>query len=156
MAAELPAGWATSGSPQTIFALTQEVPYNFGVVTQLLNETDERLQHRQHAQHLLPRRRACAGELVVDQLAEAMGKDPLRVPPRVRSRTTGSGRCSTRSPRTGDWGRSMPAGTAQGIAIHKEYKGVNAVPGRDRLPARRPSNRDGPRRRHRARGSPRS
>ncbi|MDN5851598.1 MAG: molybdopterin-dependent oxidoreductase, partial [Actinomycetia bacterium] len=27
----------------------------------------------------------------------------------------------------GDWGRSMPSGTAQGIAAHKEYKGVNAV-----------------------------
>jgi len=26
----------------------------------------------------------------------------------------------------GEWGRAMPAGTAQGIAIHKEYKGVSA------------------------------
>ena len=34
----------------------------------------------------------------------------------------------------GKWGRTMPAGTAQGIAIHKEYKGATAVPRRDRLP----------------------
>jgi len=27
----------------------------------------------------------------------------------------------------GNWGRSMPAGTAQGIAIHSEYKGATAV-----------------------------
>ena len=26
----------------------------------------------------------------------------------------------------GNWGRTMPAGTAQGIAIHKEYKGATA------------------------------
>jgi isoquinoline 1-oxidoreductase beta subunit len=26
----------------------------------------------------------------------------------------------------GQWGKSMPAGTAQGIAIHKEYKGASA------------------------------
>jgi isoquinoline 1-oxidoreductase beta subunit len=26
----------------------------------------------------------------------------------------------------GNWGRSMPAGTAQGIAVHKEYKGAVA------------------------------
>ena len=27
----------------------------------------------------------------------------------------------------GDWGRAMPAGTAQGIAMHTEYKGATAV-----------------------------
>ena len=43
---------------ETIFPLTQEIPYDFGVTTQLLNEADKRLQHRQHAQHLLAQRRA--------------------------------------------------------------------------------------------------
>ena len=31
-----------------------------------------------------------------------------------------------RSPRRASWGRTMPAGSAQGIAIHKEYKGATA------------------------------
>ena len=45
----------------------------------------------------------------------------------------------------------MPAGTAQGIAVHAEYKGVAAcLVEIDCRP--RPSNRDGPRRRHRAAG----
>src|SRR3546814_12755480 len=26
----------------------------------------------------------------------------------------------------GDWGRSLPSGVAQGIAVHKEYKGASA------------------------------
>jgi isoquinoline 1-oxidoreductase beta subunit len=34
--------------------------------------------------------------------------------------------CLQKVAQVGRWGRSMPAGTAQGIAVHKEYKGATA------------------------------
>ncbi|MEO6511229.1 MAG: molybdopterin cofactor-binding domain-containing protein, partial [Nocardioides sp.] len=40
--ASLPAGVGNLGFAETIFALTQEVPYDFGAVTQTLVETDDR------------------------------------------------------------------------------------------------------------------
>ena len=40
MAAELPTGLGGLGLSESIFTITQELPYNFGVVTQLLNEVD--------------------------------------------------------------------------------------------------------------------
>ena len=67
----------------------------------------------------------CANELVVDQLARAMGKDPLAFrlefikDERVKA-------VLKKAAEVGNWGRKMPAGTAQGIAIHKEYKGATA------------------------------
>ena len=69
---------------------------------------------------------AAARELIVDQLAKTMGKDPYQFRRAFLKDARGRGRCSTRSPQVGDWGRSMPAGTAQGIAFHEEYKGVDA------------------------------
>ena len=83
------------------------------------------VQHRQHAQHLLARRPRC----------RRAGRRPARAEVRAWTRTssaastcatTGSSPCSTRSREVGDWGRPMPPGTAQGIAIHKEYKGASA------------------------------
>ena len=42
MAGRLPGGLGNLGYAEAIFALTQELPYNFGVVDQLLNEVDMR------------------------------------------------------------------------------------------------------------------
>ena len=152
--AKLP-GLATSASPQSIFTLTQEVPYNFGAIDQLLNEVDTGLQHRQHAQHLLARRRVRRSELVVDQLAAGDGQGPARVPARVpqddraravldkvaRGRAAGAARCRPARRRASRSTRSTRARTR--------------VPRRDRLP---PGDRQ-PRRSATAspaRGSPRS
>lgn len=109
---------------QTIYLLTQELGYNFGVVDQLLNEVDLPFNTGSMRNIYSPDTR-CAAELTVDDLANRMGEDPYE----FRLRTA-------RSPRTravleavaeaAQWGRSMPAGTAQGIALHKEYKGVTA------------------------------
>jgi isoquinoline 1-oxidoreductase subunit beta len=63
---------------------------------------------------------------VIDQLARAMRKDPLafRLEFVKDKRVRG---VLEKVAEAGNWGRSMPAGTAQGIAIHKEYKGCTAV-----------------------------
>ncbi|PUA79741.1 molybdopterin cofactor-binding domain-containing protein [Nocardioides currus] len=123
-AADLPAGLGNLGFAETIFALTQEVPYDFGAVVQTLVETDDRFNTGSMRNIYSPDVRV-ASELVVDQIAATMGLDPLAFRRRFQ-----------RNPRllavldkvaeVGQWGKAMPAGTAQGIAIHKEYKGVSA------------------------------
>lgn len=123
--AELPAGLGNLGFAESIFQLTQELPYNFGAVTQQLNETDTRFNTGSMRNIYSPDVR-CANELVIDQLARAMGKDPyefrLEFLKDERTRAV-----LKKVAEIGKWGRSMPAGTAQGIAIHKEYKGSTAV-----------------------------
>ena len=122
---ELPPGVGNLGFAQTIFSLTQEVPYDFGSVLQTLTETDQRFNTGSMRNIYSPDVR-CAGELMVDQLAKKLGKDPYAFRksflrnPRTRA-------VLDRVAEEGGWGRRMPAGTAQGIAIHKEYKGTSAA-----------------------------
>jgi isoquinoline 1-oxidoreductase beta subunit len=122
---KLPTGLGGLGFSETIFTLTQELPYNFGVVTQLLNETDQRF-NTGSMRNIYSPDVACANELVVDRLAAAMGKDPYR----FRMEFLKNKRVKAvlqKVAEAGQWGRSMPAGTAQGIAVHSEYKGATAV-----------------------------
>jgi isoquinoline 1-oxidoreductase beta subunit len=122
--AELPAGLGNLGFAESIFQLTQELPYNFGAVTQQLSETDTRFNTGSMRNIYSPDVR-CANELVIDQLARAMGKDPLRFRLEfLRDERTRA--VLKKVAEVGGWGRAMPAGTAQGVAIHKEYKGSTA------------------------------
>ena len=125
MAAELPAGLGNLGFAQSIFTLTQELPYNFGVVTQLLNEVETGF-NTGSMRNIYSPDVACANELFIDQLAKRMGKDPLafRLAFLKNERVKA---CLRKVAEAGQWGRAMPAGTAQGIAIHSEYKGATAV-----------------------------
>jgi isoquinoline 1-oxidoreductase beta subunit len=124
-AESLPSGLGGLTFAETIFTLTQELPYNFGVVTQLLNETDGRF-NTGSMRNIYSPDVACANELVVDQLAKKMGKDPLEF--RLTFLKNERVKAALKKvAEVGGWGRSMPAGTAQGIAIHSEYKGATAV-----------------------------
>ncbi|AKU16654.1 molybdopterin cofactor-binding domain-containing protein [Luteipulveratus mongoliensis] len=123
-AAKLPPGAVGLGLSETIFTLTQELPYNFGVVTQLLSETDQRFNTGSMRAIYSPDV-ACANELVIDMLAKKLGKDPLAMrlaflkDARIK-------RVLQKAAEVGKWGRPMAPGTAQGIAIHREYKGATA------------------------------
>ncbi|HEX7716884.1 MAG TPA: molybdopterin cofactor-binding domain-containing protein, partial [Marmoricola sp.] len=122
---KLPTGLGNLGFAETIFTLTQELPYNFGVVTQLLNETDQRF-NTGSMRNIYSPDVACANELVVDMLAAKMGKDPVA----FRLAFLKNARVKAvlkKVAEAGHWGRSMAPGTAQGIAIHSEYKGASAV-----------------------------
>ena len=123
-AADLPAGLGNMGYAQSIFAMTQELPYDFGVVTQTLVESDERFNTGSMRNIYSPDVRT-ASELAVDQLAAAMGKDPYRFRQEF-SRNDRVLAVLDEVARVGRWGRTMPRGTAQGIAVHKEYKGASA------------------------------
>lgn len=122
--ADLPTGLGNLGFAETIFELTQEVPYDFGVITQTLTETDDRFNTGSMRNIYSPDVRT-AGELAVDRLAEAMGSDPYQFR-RMHLRNARVRAVLDAVAKGGRWGRPMPPGTAQGIAIHKEYKGCSA------------------------------
>ncbi|GAA1775200.1 molybdopterin-dependent oxidoreductase [Nocardioides hankookensis] len=123
-AASLPTGLGNLGFSETVFELTQEVPYDFGVISQTLTETDDRFNTGSMRNIYSPDVRT-AGELTVDRLAEAMGQDPYEFR-RANLRNDRVIAVLDAVAKAGDWGRRMPRGTAQGIAIHKEYKGCSA------------------------------
>ena len=67
------------GYAEAVFALTQNVPYNFGVVTQLLNEIyDYNTFNTSSVRNIYSPNVTTATELMVDQVANAMGKDPYQ------------------------------------------------------------------------------
>ncbi|MGN6413229.1 molybdopterin cofactor-binding domain-containing protein [Flexivirga sp.] len=123
-AADLPPGLVGVGLSQSIFLLTQDLPYNFGVVTQLLDETDTRF-NTGSMRSIYSQDVACASELTVDLMARKAKKDPLAFRlanvkyPEVKA-------VLEKVAEVGNWGRTMPPGTAQGIAVHREYKGATA------------------------------
>ncbi|MFG1944035.1 molybdopterin cofactor-binding domain-containing protein [Nonomuraea sp. NPDC048826] len=123
LAARLPVGDMTFA--QVFFHFSQSMSYRFGVTSQLLNETDKSFNTGSMRNVYSPDV-TCARELIVDQVAGRMGKDPYRFRhdhlQDARSRAV-----LARVAEAGGWGRSMAAGTAQGIAFHAEYKSVSAA-----------------------------
>lgn len=122
VAAQLPLG--NLSFAQTVFELTANVPYNFGVTTQLLNEVDLGF-HTSSARNIYSPDVCTATELMVDQLAKVAGQDPYQFR-RAFLKDARSIAVLDKVAQVGNWGRKMPAGTAQGIAFHAEYKGVSA------------------------------
>jgi isoquinoline 1-oxidoreductase subunit beta len=125
-AAKVPGG-NLIGFSESIFELTQTVPYNFGVVTQLLSETFNYDDFHTGSMRNIYSPNVCvATELIVDQLAAAMGKDPLAFR-REYLKDARTLAVLNKAAQAGNWGRAMPKDTAQGIAVHNEYKGAIAV-----------------------------
>ncbi|PXY26567.1 isoquinoline 1-oxidoreductase [Prauserella sp. PE36] len=123
VAAKLPVG--DVGFSQTVFLLSQSMPYNFGATTQLLNEVPLKF-HTASMRNVYSPNVVCARELVIDQLAAKMGQDPLTFrrgflkEDRFRA-------VLDKAAEVGEWGRELPDGMAQGIAFHWEYKSASAV-----------------------------
>ncbi|GAB2473982.1 molybdopterin cofactor-binding domain-containing protein [Jatrophihabitans fulvus] len=106
---------------QSIFLLTQTVSYDYGVTTQLLNEVDAGFNTGSMRNIYSPDART-AQELITDQLAKLAGKDPYKFRREFVKHPRGQA-VLDKVAQVGNWGRAMPAGTAQGIAVHNEYKG---------------------------------
>jgi isoquinoline 1-oxidoreductase beta subunit len=111
---------------QAVFTLTANVPYNFGGVTQLLNEIyDFNTFNTSSVRNVYSPNVSTAVELMVDKVAAAMKKDPVAFrrefvrEPRLRA-------VLDKVASAGRWGRAMPAGTAQGVALRREYKSASA------------------------------
>jgi len=114
----------SAGATQTVFALSQNMPYNFGAVVQTL--TDVPLAFPTGSwRSIYSGQTATVNEIMVDEIARALGADPLAF--RRQKLTSARARAVLdQVASAGQWGRSMPAGTAQGLAIHEEYKSVVA------------------------------
>ena len=109
---------------QSIFTLTQELGYDFGAVTQLLNEVDDRFNTGSMRNIYSPDTRVAA-ELMVDALAKDADTDPVEYRLKyLRNEETRT--VLEKVAEEGSWGRNLPDGITQGIAIHKEYKGATA------------------------------
>ncbi|MDI2027480.1 molybdopterin-dependent oxidoreductase [Saccharopolyspora sp. TS4A08] len=121
-AAQIPVG--DIGFAETFFQLSQTMSYDFGASTRLLSETDKGFNTGSMRNVYSPDV-TCARELVVDRLAAEMGRDAYEFR-RDFLRDDRSRAVLEEVAEVGEWGRSMPAGTAQGIAFHAEYKSVSA------------------------------
>ena len=114
------------GYAQAIFTLTQNVPYNFGAVTQLLNEVYAyNTFNTGSVRNIYSPNVTTATELMVDALAKDLGKDPYALR-RSFVRDDRMKAVLDKVAAAGSWGRAMAPGTAQGIAIHGEYKSRGA------------------------------
>jgi isoquinoline 1-oxidoreductase subunit beta len=121
---ELPGG--QFGYSQAFFNLTANVPYNFGVVTQALNEIyDTSVFNTSSVRNVYSPEVTTPRELMVDQLAKAIGQDPMAFR-RSLARDARMRAVLEKLAQVGSWGRAMPAGTAQGIGVHREYKSFAA------------------------------
>jgi isoquinoline 1-oxidoreductase subunit beta len=120
MGTKLPGGNLTFA--EGVFELTQNVTYNYGLTTQLLNEIFKYDDFHTGSMRNIYSPDVCtAQELITDQLAKAVGKNPYT----FRQAFVKDARMKavlTKLGEAGNWGRAMPAGTAQGIALHSEYK----------------------------------
>jgi isoquinoline 1-oxidoreductase beta subunit len=121
--AELPLG--NLSFAETIFELTQNVPYNFGATDQVLNEVDMGF-NTGSMRNIYSPDVTTALELIVDQIAKGMSMDPYAFR-RTFLKDARSVAVLDKAAQVGNWGRSMLADTAQGIAFHAEYKGVCAA-----------------------------
>jgi isoquinoline 1-oxidoreductase beta subunit len=107
----------------TIFTLTQNIPYNFGAVTQLLNEIyDIQTFNTSSVRNIYSPDVRTASELVIDRVAEEMGKDRLAFR-REFAKDDRMRAVIDKLAQDGGWGRALPAGVAQGVSVHHEYKG---------------------------------
>ncbi|MFF7563637.1 molybdopterin cofactor-binding domain-containing protein [Streptomyces pseudovenezuelae] len=123
-AAGLPTGLGNATFAQTLFLTTVKSPYNFGVTTQTLTEVPLKM-HTGSWRSVYSANTRGAEEIVVDELAARLGKDPVEFR-RSFLKTERQRAVLDRAAKEGDWGRGLPAGWAQGIGFHEEYKSCTA------------------------------
>lgn len=114
----------SAGTTQTVFQLSQTMPYDFGTTTQLLSEVPIGFPTGSW-RSIYSGQTAVVNEIMVDEIARAQRVDPVT----FRRQKLGDARLRAvldRVAADGRWGRAMPAGTAQGVALHEEYKSVVA------------------------------
>jgi isoquinoline 1-oxidoreductase beta subunit len=112
------------GASQMFFHLTQKVPYKVGT-------TSLSLQEKLLAVPTGAWRNVYSGtvgtinEIIIDELARLLGRDEYE----YRRQMLDNDRARAvldKVAQEGRWGKQMPAGTAQGIGMHDEYKSVIA------------------------------
>lgn len=101
------------------FLASQVTPYNLGVPTTVLNEVQLPFPTGTWRSVYSGHNRA-AEEIMIDRLAKKMGQDPVAF--RIAKLGSAEGKAVMQELKTrGAWGKSMVAGTAQGVGFHAEY-----------------------------------
>ncbi|MER5885457.1 molybdopterin cofactor-binding domain-containing protein [Streptomyces sp. NPDC001941] len=108
---------------QTLFHLSVASPYGFPAV-QSLSELPLRL-HTGSWRGVYSGPARAAEEVFVDEVAGRLGRDPVEFR-RAHLREAHQRAVLDKAASLGSWGRSMPRGTAQGIAFHEEYRSCTA------------------------------
>jgi isoquinoline 1-oxidoreductase subunit beta len=112
------------GASQFFFTHTQKLAYNFG-------PTALTLKQRLLAKATAPWRVVYSGpvggsnEIIIDELARSLGKDEFE----FRMQYLESERHKAvleKAAHEAQWGKKLPAGVAQGIGMHDEYKSISA------------------------------
>jgi isoquinoline 1-oxidoreductase subunit beta len=123
-AASLPAGIGNATFAQTLFLTTVKSPYHFGITTQTLTEVSIPM-HTGSWRSVYSANTRGAEEIVVDELAARLGKDPVAFR-REFLRTARQRAVLDKVAEEGEWGRDLPDGRAQGVGFHDEYKSCTA------------------------------
>ncbi|MHA6793964.1 molybdopterin cofactor-binding domain-containing protein [Pseudonocardia bannensis] len=122
-AASLPVGGNMSFA-QTMFLTTVKCPYNFGAVTQVLNEIPLDM-HTGSWRSVYSANTRGAEEIIVDEIAAKLGRDPVEF--RLEALKEDRYRAVLEKVADeGGWGAKMDKGFAQGVAFHAEYKSCTA------------------------------
>lgn len=109
---------------QSLFVTTVTCPYNFGVVDEVLDEIPLKLATASWRSVYSYDTRG-SEEILVDELAKAMGQDPLAF--RLAFLKDAKAKeVLEKVAEVGDWGRRMAPGTAQGICVNTRDKGYGA------------------------------
>ncbi len=106
------------------FSLTQQVPYNFGLVSQELREASIPIPTGSF-RSVFTSQVGVANELFVDQLARALGRDPVELR-RSQLKSDRLKAVLAKVALEGQWGRALPAGVAQGVAVLEEWNSAIA------------------------------
>lgn len=104
---------------QSFYALTQKIPYHFGVVTNLLAEVPLEIPTGSW-RGVFSGMTGVVHEVMVDLIAARLGRDPLA----FRRDKLSSARVRAvldKVATAGAWGRALPARCAQGLAVWEEY-----------------------------------
>lgn len=123
VAADLPVAGNLSFA-QTIFLTTVHCPYEFGIVTHLLNEVPLQM-HTGSWRSVYSANARGAEEILVDEIAAKLKQDPVAFR-RSKLETPRQKAVLDKAAAEGEWGKTMPKGHAQGIAFHDEYKSCTA------------------------------
>ncbi|MQA62536.1 MAG: molybdopterin-dependent oxidoreductase [Actinophytocola sp.] len=118
-------GIGNLGYTQTIFNMTVECPYNFGAVTEVINEPENVILNTSAWRSVYSAMTRGAEEIIVDEIAAKLGKDPYEFR-REFLKTDEARAVLEKVAVEGKWGKNMPDGHAQGIAYHQEYRSRTA------------------------------
>src|SRR5215217_5972493 len=118
------AGYVNPTIGTAFFNISQSCPYNFGPIIESLTEVSYDMPTASWRSVYSGQARA-AEEIIVDEIARAMKADEVAT--RRKFLKTDKARAVLDKVATeGRWGRTMPSKTAQGVALHAEYRSIAA------------------------------